>query len=151
MKTKSIVLSLVLAFPLSVLSAAETSILLTGKTNKTGGRRVAVADGANALIKGAGDETKVSADEIAFDATKNVLVCSGDSIVSSGGRVFKAKDITIELGGSTARVYVLSPEGTPHLGEMPSSGASVRGAQFMPLFTERLPSVDLELNSRTRR
>ena len=103
-RTKAILLTLVLAFPQwLLLSAAETSVLLIGKGGKAGSENTTVTGGARAIIKGVGDQTRVTADEIGFDAEKNALFCAGDSTVSTGGRVFKAKDITIELGGSPAR------------------------------------------------
>jgi hypothetical protein len=145
MKTKLILLSVGLALPLGVISAAETSVLLRGNTGKTAGENITVSGSARAIIKGDGDETRVNADEIVFDRQKNALLCVGDSTVSTGGRVFKAKDITIELGDAVARVFTLNSGTIEVVGDTRDFELRKSGAGFMPLFDERLPQINLGL------
>jgi hypothetical protein len=145
MNHKSLVLALCLILPLPLISAAETSVLLKGKIPKMDGERTSIAGEASAIIKGGGDETRVSAEKIAFDPEGNVLACAGDAVVTSGGRTFRAKDITIELGSGKVRVFLLNPSGILSLGAQNGFESWQPGAAFVPAFGERMPGVNYDL------
>jgi len=134
-----------LALPVSLLTAADTSILLIGKSPREEADAKVVTGGARAVLKEAGVETKVTADEIVFDQGKNALICLGEATVSWGGRVLRGKDITIELGGSGVRVFMARSDGKLVLGSQQGFESFSTGAQLTPLFSERLPSTDLDL------
>ena len=128
---KSIITVFALALCLPPAIVADTSVLLVGNIRKAESGIMSVSDGAKAVIKEGTTETKVTASEILFDSSRNVLISRGESSVTFGGHVLKGKDLTIEFGGQ-ARVFVAS------------SASSI-------LFMERFPSVDLDLKSLTRR
>src|SRR5687768_15527883 len=96
-------------------------------------------------------QTMVTADEIAFDQSTNALTCVGESTVSWGGRVLKAKNVTIDFGEGTVRVFVARSDGKLLTGNQQAFDSMSTGAQFTPLFSDRLPKTDLHLKSRTTR
>jgi hypothetical protein len=151
MNKTSMIKALLLALPVSLLTAADTSILLIGKAPQIEDRAMVVTGGARAILREGSSETKVTAGEIAFDQSTNALTCVGDSTVSWDGRVLKGRNITIEFGEGTVRVFVARSDGKLLLGNQQAFDSMSTGAQFTPLFSDRLPKTDLDLKSRTRR
>ena len=149
---KSVLLAFVLACSGLTPTAAETALLLIGKSQTTSHGKTVVSDGARATLKTAAGLTHVTADEITFDREKNMLLCAGESTVSSSDRTYKGKDLTIELTDSV-RLAVLSPNPRWHLGfhaENPGFEAWSPRAEFTPLFEKQLPNIDLDLKRSNR-
>ncbi|MDO8540822.1 MAG: hypothetical protein Q7S40_10335 [Opitutaceae bacterium] len=77
-------------------------------------------------------------------------MCSGASVVTSGDRTIKGYDLSIELAGGRASVFIVNPEGTLSLGE--SRGFdSWKPDSDLPHFAEQLPDVDLNLKNKSPR
>jgi lipopolysaccharide export system protein LptA len=137
MKLIAKILAVSLAVHCSALVAAETSILLMGKEQTKNGELTSARGEARAILKGTTENTTVTADEITYDAQRNVLVCAGDSIVTSGGRTLKGKDITIELEAGTKRVVVLA-RGRIYLSSgMPLLDPPRGNTQVVPFLTDQ--------------
>ena len=117
-RTKSILGILILALPLSLSLFAGPSdailVLAKGESllNKDGKK---VFTGSVLVIykNSREDNLEVSATEIVFDQIhgKNLLKCSGDTVLQSGGRTIKGKDMTIEFGDRNSTIYLLNPNG----------------------------------------
>lgn len=145
MKSNIVLTVLLLVVPVSWLTAAEPAILLIGEPRPSDGVVVAVTNGARAIIKESGNQTVITAAEISFDPTTNVVRCVGDTAVTAGGRAVKGKDIAIELGQGSVRVMVSSKKASLILGQRPVFEAVSVGALSMPEFNEQLASPGLHL------
>ncbi len=107
---KSIVYTLLLALPLSLLGAPDTNILIMRKNDTTAAGETAGVS-AQALIKSTGGDMRVSATDLRIEATGNLLKCSGDTTIFVAGRTIMGRDLTVVLGDGKLTVYYLSPNG----------------------------------------
>ena len=138
-------LSFVFALPLSLVGAGETAMLLIGNVQATRDEGMRISGGAKVILKAPADQTTVTADEIVFDAGRKLLVCTGDSVVVSGGRTLKAKDITIELGTTVGRVLALNRTKGQLQGEAAGVELGLTGSQYLPSFSGQFPEIGYSL------
>jgi hypothetical protein len=138
MKTKALLLGLVLASPLALFAAPNDAMLLMGKCigSESG---TTVATGAATAIIG---DLNVSADSIIFDQQKRLLTCTGDVTIRSAGRTVKSQDATIEVGVAVNVVYTLNKNGIV----IPSSKTGEPSNDPKEQFSRRLPKLELRLS-----
>jgi len=109
--------ALVLILPSALFAGPSSSILVVGNSCRTENGTVIFMGSVSLVCKDPAETIKVSANEITFDQISgrqggiSLLRCSGETVIESGGRTIKGKDITFEFADMKGNIYVLNSNG----------------------------------------
>ena len=147
MRLRHLRIALLIAAPLFCGAAPETKILLLGRSLVRDSERQVVREGAQAIIHSTEGDTRVRADEIAFEAGANRLVCRGAVTLTTQLGTITGENLTLDFSGGAPAVYLLNPDGI----KVDSADTAQTASPTAPRleFEQTLPRLKLELGSRT--
>jgi hypothetical protein len=113
MKSKSMPWVLLCSLPLALFAGSDESVLLSGDFACTAAGKSVAHDAVSVNSTDPTKQLTVRASEIAIEQRdgRNFLTCTGETTVQAGGRTFRGRDVTIELGDMRQNVYLLNPNG----------------------------------------
>lgn len=110
MNKRSVLCALILLLPVALFGAPSRSILFVGTSTRIEDGHSVYTGTVSLIFKDPSETIKFSANQITFEQNGvNLLRGSGETVIESGGRTIKGKDLTFEF--ENANIYVLNPNG----------------------------------------